>query len=641
MVYPVVVVRLSIVVAALLFLLAFLHSGLNTYSEESSTSNDLDVASESLPDLSTAASVIVQTLLDDPAYFDHLVSAMDTYDAQSAYRQRRRLRRADLHLAGSAHVKPFVVEALVARTTSFVAANMRSRLGWYLAAYAGPPTATSPLLSDDEYDVLNVPASVITAALPGSRLALPSPPTTLTALVVALSLLAVSLLVSAAHLRRLARITEASSPSPSPSPVPIVSPHTPAAPKPVALTGKACRRRGLLPAKKFVPWLTPIPEALLSFDNVIILKSPEALARQQKDAMRQMNAPLVEAAASPAPQTPAVAPPTPVVSTIADPLATIASVALHTAAPIVSVSLVEAAASPALQTPNIAPPAPVVVATTAHAHAPPVSIISEPSQTHDEIIYQTPVARPNTALASDLPGAIIYQTGPRTIIRETPTVAVSRDAFIIYQTPTPVSASPAVIYSTKSRPQSTREPSVFYQTPVPAPSSSLVSSISGPINGPFRSYQNPAPRPSRAPPAVCHLRSTKHIPLVTVDRDSRDTLWRRVYQTPTPVSASPAVIYPTKNRPQSTREPSVFYQTPVPAPSSSLVSSASGPINGAFRSYQNSAPRPSRAPSAVYHLRSTKHIPLATVDRDSRDTLWRREGGRLIRDGEGQGQGRR
>ncbi|KAJ7047919.1 hypothetical protein C8F04DRAFT_1286774 [Mycena alexandri] len=524
MVYPVVVVRLSIVVAALLFLLAFLHSGLNTYSEESSTSNDLDVASESLPDLSTAASVIVQTLLDDPAYFHYLISVMDPYDAHNAYRQRRRLRRADLHLAGSAHVEPSVVEAPVAHTTSFVAANMRSRLGWYLAAHAGPPTATSPLLSDDEYDVLNVPASVITAARPGSRLALPSPPTTLTPLVVALSLLAVSLLVSAAHLRRIARITKASSPSPSPSSVPIVFLHTPAAPKPVASTGKARRRRDLLRAKKFVPSLTPIPEVLLSFDNVIILKSPEALARQQKDAIRQTNAPLVEAA--PAPQTLAVAPSTPVVSTIADPHPTIASVVLHTA-PIVSVSLVEAAASPALQTPNIAPPAPVVVATTARAHAPSVSIISEPSQTHDEIIYQTPVARPNTAFASDLPGAIIYQTGPRTIIRETPTVAMSRDAFIIYQTPTPVSASPAVIYSTKNRPQSTREPSVFYQTPVPAPSSSLVSSASGPINGPFRSYQNSAPRPSRALPAVYHLRSTKHIPLATVDRDSRDTLWRR------------------------------------------------------------------------------------------------------------------
>ncbi|KAJ7708507.1 hypothetical protein B0H16DRAFT_1632585, partial [Mycena metata] len=235
MVFPVVVVRLSVVVA--LFLLTFIYSGLNTFDEE--VSNDI-VINERVPDLSPAAPSIIQSLLDDPASFDALVSGLNAYDTHNALIQQRRLRRR------------LIAKAPKARTTSLIiAANPHSRLGRYLAA--NPPTATSPMPSD-ERDVITVTAPQPAPRLPPSRLPLP-PSTTTHTLLVAVSLLAVALVASTASFLKLAQTSKASSPSPS-----LVSSHTPASLKPVSAAGKPWWARRLARADKFVPSLTPIPE---------------------------------------------------------------------------------------------------------------------------------------------------------------------------------------------------------------------------------------------------------------------------------------------------------------------------------------------------------------------------------------------
>ncbi|KAJ7708504.1 hypothetical protein B0H16DRAFT_1632576 [Mycena metata] len=249
MVFPVVVVRLSVVLVALF--LTFLYSGPRAFDEE--VSSDIVIMNERVLDLSTAASSIIQSLLDDPASFHALVSGLNAYDTHNALIQQRRLRRR------------LVAKAPKARTTSvLVAANPRSRLGRYLAAH--PPSATSPMPSD-EYDVVTVTAPRPASRLAPSRLPLPPSATTHTVLV-AVGLLAVALVASTASFLKLAQTGKASSSSPS-----LVSSHTPASLKPVPAAGKPWWARRLTRSNKFAPSLTPIPESLLEFNPDVSLGS--------------------------------------------------------------------------------------------------------------------------------------------------------------------------------------------------------------------------------------------------------------------------------------------------------------------------------------------------------------------------------
>ncbi|KAJ7711275.1 hypothetical protein B0H16DRAFT_1629088 [Mycena metata] len=248
MVFPVVVVRLSVVLVALF--LTFLYSGPRAFDEEVS---NIVIVNERVPDLSTAASSIIQSLLDDPASFHALGSGLNAYDTHNALIQQRRLRRR------------LVAKAPRTRTTSvIVAANPRSRLGRYLAA--NPPSATSPMPSD-KYDIVTVTAPRPAPRLAPSRLPLP-PSTTTHTLLVAVGLLAVALVASTASFLKLAQTSRASSPSLS-----LVSSHTPASLKPVPAAGKPWWARRLARADKFSPSLTPIPESLLEFNPDVSLGS--------------------------------------------------------------------------------------------------------------------------------------------------------------------------------------------------------------------------------------------------------------------------------------------------------------------------------------------------------------------------------
>ncbi|KAJ7711273.1 hypothetical protein B0H16DRAFT_1480459 [Mycena metata] len=390
---------------------------------------------------SAHVSPVVQTSFD-PAFMHGLWSEINIYDTQSAYYNDDEFDSPVLDfpvlISPDRLVDRTVVENPIALATPFMAGPPRSRhdllLDHLLAAQAGPPTSTSPALSNPESDVLDVPVPVVTAALPGSRLPLPSSSTTLSAVFLVLSFLAISFVAYTAYLLKFAQTSKASSPSLSP-----VSLPTPAIPNSVPAAGKPWWARRLARSNKFVPALTPIPEALLEFDNDVILKALEALARQQKHAMRQKTASLAAAAVSPAPQT----------------------------------------SSPDVVEPSV----PVVAPITARA----VPTISSPAiQTEGEVIYAASALR-TPQLPISVP--IIHQPAPTvdaaaTNLHEMSAVA-PRTPEIIYETPVPASSS--------TRTRALREPLIFYQTPAPASSSSYLCSMSDPTRDTFASNQNFAP----------------------------------------------------------------------------------------------------------------------------------------------------
>ncbi|KAJ7711263.1 hypothetical protein B0H16DRAFT_1745292 [Mycena metata] len=393
---------------------------------------------------SAHVSSVVQTSFD-PAFMHGLWSDINIYDTQSAYYNDDEFDSPVLNfpvlISPDHFIDRTVLENPIALATPFMAGPPRSRhdllLDHLLAAQAGSPTSTFPApISNNEFDVLDVPVPVVTAALPGSRLRLPSSSTTLSAVFLVLSLLAVSLLVVTAYLLQLAQTSKASSPSLSP-----VSLPTPAISKSIPAAGKPWWARRLKRSNKFSPSLTPIPEALLEFDNEVILKALEALARQQKHAMRQKSASLV-AAVSPAPQT---------------------------------------------SSPDVERPVPVAI--TARA----VPTISSPAiQTEGEVLYATSALRTHQ---SPIFVPIIHQPAPtvdasRAFFHETSVVA-PRTLEIIYETPVPASSS-------STRTQALREPLIFYQTPAPASSSSHLCSTSEPTRDTFASNQNFAPTASPA-----------------------------------------------------------------------------------------------------------------------------------------------
>ncbi|KAJ7174257.1 hypothetical protein C8R46DRAFT_1251563 [Mycena filopes] len=187
--------------------------------------NNLSIVNDT-SNLSTAALLIVNLLLDDPARFHALVN---DFNPHPVYYDDEDFDFPSIpSLAMS--VEPTVVSDVhLAHATVFVPHRHRPSTHFMdriLAAQVGPPTSTSPL---------DLPASV-TAPPPSSRprpFLLPSS-VNLDAVFAVLALVAVSFLASVIYLRKFARTRKASSPTPLPLVPSTIEPARPSALDPLA-----------------------------------------------------------------------------------------------------------------------------------------------------------------------------------------------------------------------------------------------------------------------------------------------------------------------------------------------------------------------------------------------------------------------
>ncbi|KAJ7047917.1 hypothetical protein C8F04DRAFT_1226799 [Mycena alexandri] len=473
------------VVAAVIAALLLLEFGPVAWQNHYYPDNGFDTP-RSTPSATYVNSIVVQNQFD-PAHIHALFSEIDIYNSQGAYYCDDEFDFDTLTFPSPAlFIDRTVIEGPIAFATPFVAGPPRSGhdllLDRLLAAQAGPPTSTLPALSSDEFDVFNVAVSVVTAPLPGPRLALPSSSTSLSTLAVFFSLLMVSLIASMAHLYKLAQTIKVSSSSPS-----RVLYHALTAPKLVPTTGKSWCGPRLPDAKKFVPSLALIPESLLDFHGDVILKALEALARQQKHVMPQKSASLAAIAVSPAPQ-------------------------------ISSPDVVE-------------PPALVAAARTIAGTLPTAG--RAPTQNYGEAIYPGAIIYETCPIAT--PRSATYEAPtltPRTphVIYRTPAPAQTvHNPAVLYQTQAPASSS-SLIYSTSDSRPTTTGP-ILYQIPTARaaqnPSSftqhlasaSAIYSASGSIDNPFRPYKNSTLLPSHASRVIDDGRTiTLHrAPLATLE----------------------------------------------------------------------------------------------------------------------------
>ncbi|KAJ7174273.1 hypothetical protein C8R46DRAFT_1189161 [Mycena filopes] len=456
MVARVVVVRELVAAVVFLFFLALFRP-----DPIASNPSDLSVVNDTSPDLSTAALLIVKSLLDDPARFHALVNEMYIHDARAASYNDDDFDFPTIPSLAMAIDPTVVLDVPLAHATVFVPPRHRPSTRFMdrvLAAQVGPPTSTSPL---------KLPVSVITAPPPSSRprpYPLLSPAINLDTLFVALALVAVSLLASLVYLRKLSRKPKASSPSPLPA--------IPSATKPAV----------------------SVPSARQAIENLV----------RQQNAQRQKNClphttlvsivPATQRLAVPAPVIPA-APPSPQTNT---------DVIYETNGGVI------------YETPRCRPSATTKT---------PASVPHRPSTrpTPGAILYETPAPRsvaslaansiiyqtaPHSSLSSNAPALSRTSTRPIPCQMPDPRSGASLASnAIIYQTtrPSPLSSNapaktqtstnPLIIYQTSTAPlhsTSSRAPPIPHH---PRPSSDVIYSTYN-STGSWASYQSRAPAPS-------------------------------------------------------------------------------------------------------------------------------------------------
>ncbi|KAJ7179674.1 hypothetical protein C8R46DRAFT_1187887 [Mycena filopes] len=393
--------------------------------------------------LSNAALLVVNSLLDDPVRFHALVTEMEIYDTRAAYYNDEDFDFPTIPSLVMVIDPTVVVDVPLAHATVFVPPRHRPStrfMDGVLAAQVGPPTSTSPF---------DLPASVVTAPPPSSRprprpFPLLSPAINLDTLFVALALVAVSLLAAIAHLK-LSRKPKASSPSPLPA--------IPSATKPAV----------------------SVPSARQAIENLVRQQN----AQHQKNCLPHTTlvsiVPATQRLAVPAPVIPA-APPSPQTNT---------DVIYETNGGVI------------YETPRCRPSATAKTPAVPHRPSTPRS---RASLAADSIIYQT---APHSSLSSNAPAlstrplpsempalrsradlasnAIIYQTRPSPLSSNAPP-----------QTQTPF--NPLVIYQTSPPIPSTSSgaPSIPHH---PRPSLDVIYSTSN-STGSWASSQSRAPAPS-------------------------------------------------------------------------------------------------------------------------------------------------